>query len=185
MEIRFTKRFTAADKLLLAGGERDSSRMNSYGLEWRPTEHHVLVMKSGRSVSHVGLLKRAVRVGERGVSVAGIGGVLTHPKYRNLGLARMAMEEALRRAVCELDVQFGLLFCREAMLPSYERQGWILVKNTVWIEQWRGVIPSPPLTMIRCLAVEKWPAGEVCWGACRGDATTIPTRSKNGEGHKA
>ena len=165
IEIRFTKSFTATDKLLLAGGERDSSRTNIYGLEWRPTEHHVLVMKSGRSVSHVGLLKHAVRVGERGVSLAGIGGVLTHPKYRKLGLARMAMEEALRQAVCELDVQFGLLFCREAMLPWYERQGWTLAKGSVWIEQSRGIIPSPLPAMIRCLAVERWPAGEVWLGS--------------------
>src|SRR5271170_7952746 len=124
IEIRFTGSFTAADKLLLAGRERDSSRTNSDGLEWRATEHHVLVMKNGRGVSHVGLLKQAVRVGESMISVAGIGGVVTHPKYRDSGFARLAMEEALPQAVGELDVQFGLLFCREPMLPWYERQGW-------------------------------------------------------------
>jgi aminoglycoside 2'-N-acetyltransferase I len=165
MEICFTKSFTAADKLLLAGGERDSSRTNSYGLEWRPTEHHVLVTKNGRSISHVGLPKHAVRVGGRLISVAGIGGVLTHPEYRDSGFARMAMEEALRQAVRELDIQFGLLFSREAMLPWYETQGWALVKDTVWIEQRQGVIPSPLPTMVRRPAVEKWPAGEVWLGS--------------------
>jgi GNAT superfamily N-acetyltransferase len=165
LEIRFIKSFTAPDKLLLAGGEKDSSGTNSYGLEWRPTEHHVLVMKNGRSVSHVGFLKHAVRVGERVISVAGIGGVLTHPMYRGLGFARMAIEEALRQAVHQLNVQFGLLFCREAMLPWYERQGWMLAQDTVWIEQWRGIIPSPLPAMIQCLAVERWPAGEVWLGS--------------------
>ena len=112
----------------------------------------------------MGLLKQAVRVGESMISVAGIGGVVTHPKYRDSGFARLAMEEALPQAVGELDVQFGLLFCREAMLPWYERQGWTLANDTVWIEQWRGMIPSPLPTMIRRLVAERWPAGEVWLG---------------------
>jgi GNAT superfamily N-acetyltransferase len=165
MEIRFTKDFTTAKMLLLAGGERDSSGTNSYGLEWRQTEHHVLVMKDERNVSHVGLLKHSVRVSGRLISVGGMGGVLTHPKYRGSGFAKMAMEEALRQAVRELDVQFGFLFCREAMLPWYEKQGWTPVEDTVWIEQGRGMIPSPLPAMIRCLAVERWPAGEVWLGS--------------------
>lgn len=159
------------------GGERESSRTNGYRLEWRPTENHLLVMKNGRTVSHVGLLKHAVRVGGRLISAAGIGGALTHPEYRDSGFARMAMEEALRQAVRELDIQFGLLFRREAMLPWYETQGWVLVKDTVWIERRRCVIPSPLPAMVRRLAVEQWPAGEV-WGACHGDATTIPARAE-------
>jgi GNAT superfamily N-acetyltransferase len=165
MEIRITDSYTAADKLLLSGDEADPSGTNIYGLEWRPKEQHVLVVENGISVSHVGLVKHIVRVGEAMVPVAGFGGVLTHPKHRGAGFARAAMDEAARWAARELDTAFGMLFCREAVQPWYEGLGWSLVHDAVWIDQPQGTIVSPFPVMVKGFGEASWPAGVVRLGS--------------------
>ena len=48
--------YSALDRLTLSGGETDPTQMNSFGLEWQPKTHHVLVCKDGMAVAHIGFV---------------------------------------------------------------------------------------------------------------------------------
>jgi len=165
IEIRIVESYSALDRSNLAGGESDPNQTDSYHLQWQPKTEHVLVFESGVAVSHVGLVKHTVAVGERLVPVAGIGGVLTRPDCRGKGFGQMAMQKAQELALQHLRVSFGLLFCRTAMQAWYERQGWLAIDEPVWIDQPGGSILAPLVVMVKCFGEEIWPSGTVRLGS--------------------
>jgi GNAT superfamily N-acetyltransferase len=67
---------------------------------YRPTDEHMgynyAVRKDGRIRAIVGLFPIAWQVGSVRLRVGGIGGVSTHPRYRNSGLMRALMEHCVR-----------------------------------------------------------------------------------------
>ena len=77
MEVRVVEDYSAEDRSLLAGGHSDPSQTGSFGLTWEPKTLHVLIVASGVTVAHAGLLERTVTVHDKGkdtlVRVAGIG----------------------------------------------------------------------------------------------------------------
>ncbi|MFY9855711.1 MAG: GNAT family N-acetyltransferase, partial [Terracidiphilus sp.] len=121
IEIRMVENYSAQDRLSLAGGEGDPAQTASYHLQWQPKTQHVLVFENGIAVSHVGLVKHIVTVGELWVVVAGIGGVLTRPDCRGRGFGQIAMQKAEEFARQSLMTSLGLLFCRAEVCAWYER----------------------------------------------------------------
>jgi predicted N-acetyltransferase YhbS len=103
-------------------------------------------------------------VGGHPVRVAGIGGVLARPDCRGKGFGQLAMRKAEEFARRHMDVKFGLLFCRDAIRPWYERLGWSPISAPVWIDQPEGAISSPLAAMVKCLGQESWPGGTVLLG---------------------
>lgn len=148
----------------LAGGESDPSHTHSYHLQWQPKTLHVFVVKNGETVSHTGLVLQTVTVDDRLVSVAGIGGVLTRPDCRGRGFGQMSIKKAEEYARQHKIADFGLLFCTEAMRAWYERLGWSLIPEQVWIDQPEGIIRCPLLTMEKSLGQKAWPGGAVRLG---------------------
>jgi aminoglycoside 2'-N-acetyltransferase I len=161
IEVRLVNSYTAEDRLDLAGGQKDPSQTSEYGLQWRPTEKHVLVFAGGKAVCHVGLVKHTVIVDAHPVSVVGIGGVLTRSECRGHGYGRVGMEAAESFAQREWGVQFLLLFCRPALEKWYGSAGWSRITQSVWIEQQEGSILAPLVTMVKALTQNIWPQGEV------------------------
>ena len=159
--IRLVENYSEEDRLSLSGGESDSSQTDHYHLQWQPKVHNVLILEDGRTVSHAGLVKRTIKVGERPVQVAGIGGVLTRPDCRGRGFGEMAVQKAQELALEYMLVNFALLFCRPAMRIWYERLGWSPLLVQVWIDQPQGTIQAPLPTMVKCLSQETWPGGAV------------------------
>jgi len=128
---------------------------------WRPKDVHFCLEEDGRLVSHVGLLKHEVSAGGRAVVVAGVGGVVTVPEAQGRGHAQRGMRHAAEFFCREWGVEFGLLFCRDALVPFYGRLGWQLVEAPVVIEQPDGPVESAMNVMVLPCDGRQWPEGEV------------------------
>jgi GNAT superfamily N-acetyltransferase len=165
IEIRVVDIYTALDRLALSGGESDPAQTSSFGLDWQPKTHHVLVLKDGTPVAHAGFVLNTITIEDRRLQVAGIGGVLTRADSRGQGFGRIsiqAVEDLVRRKQL---AQFGMLFCREKMRAWYERLEWSQVPSPVWIDQPAGVRQSPMPVMVKNFGSEIWPPGRV-WLGC-------------------
>lgn len=112
----------------------------SRALTWAPPQWSVLVWDADELVARVGLLVR--EIDQDGVikRIGGIGGVMTHPDRRGRGLAGIALREAATRFNTEFQVAYALLFCRDQLIPLYERYGWKLFRGEVCVEQPEGRI---------------------------------------------
>lgn len=92
-------------------------------LQWADADRRFVASRNGEVVSHVGLFFRDGLRSGKPASIAGIGGVMTHPAYQKHGYARqllaLAQEEAQRRGF-----DFALLVCESRNIPFYEQQGW-------------------------------------------------------------
>jgi aminoglycoside 2'-N-acetyltransferase I len=94
------------------------------GYGYAAVELHALSRLDGRLVGHAGSGRRFVGVGDGEVVVAGIGGVLTAPDVRGRGVGRAllgALQDAARGSA---PADFGLLGCREDVVPFYESCGF-------------------------------------------------------------
>jgi GNAT superfamily N-acetyltransferase len=134
-------------------------------LEWRPKDLHLLFELDEGPVSHVGLLRQAVQVGDRPVLVAGVGGVITVPDARRRGYAARLLRQALQVMSAEWRVEAGLLFCLPRMIPYYSRLGWRTVEQPVTIAQSAGPVISPLPVMVLPVTLEQWPDGPVTLGS--------------------
>lgn len=161
VEIRLSETLSEEEwRTLFAWGE------NIFGSEdlqyrWRPKEVHFVLEEGGRALSHVGLLRHTVDAGGEPVRVAGLGGVVTVPEAQGRGLAQRGMRHAAEFMCQEWGVEFGLLFCRDALLPFYERLGWRRVEDSVEIEQPDGPVVSAMNVMVLPCGGREWPAGPV------------------------
>jgi len=161
VEIRFAERLTDEERRALFGWGEDIFGVEDKLYRWRPKDFHFITEEDGRPLSHVGVLKTAVKAGGREVTVGGIGGVVTRPE----AAGRRFVHEAMRRAaefMCgELKVDAGMLFCLERLAPFYARQGWRLVEDETEFDQPAGRTVSPYRVMVLPCAGHDWPAGRV------------------------
>jgi GNAT superfamily N-acetyltransferase len=132
-----------------------------YQLQWRPRHWRLYVYANRQLVSHVGMVRHTVLVGGHAVVVGGIGQVVTVPAAQRRGYACRALEKAARFLRDELQVEFGLLFCLERMLPFYARLGWQTIDGPVWIEQPGKKIICPLPVMVLPFQHRIWPTGTV------------------------
>jgi GNAT superfamily N-acetyltransferase len=161
MDLRITDILTDDDHQQLFGWGEDIFGAASLGLQWRPKDRHIFVEVGGRSVSHVGLLRHTVKVGGVPVEVGGIGGVVTLPDMLGKGYARHALKHAASLICQEWGLDFGLLFCREPLVPFYRELGWRRIEEPVTVEQPSGRIASPMGVMVLSCKRQDWPAGPV------------------------
>lgn len=164
-EIEISHSYSAADKKELAGGQEDPSQTRGYKLQWRPTETHIFVCASGKKLCHVGVVAQTIEIGGNSVGVAGIGGVLARSESRGRGYGRIGMGAAEDFARREMGVKFMLLFCRPQLQRWYELLGWGKLSSPVWVEQPRGEVLHPLVSMTKCLGTDPWPEGDVRLGS--------------------
>lgn len=161
VEIRLSENLSEEERrALFEWGE------NIFGAEdlryrWRPKDLHFVTEEDGRPVSHVGLVRQDVSAGGRPVTVAGVGGVVTVPEAQGRGLAQRGMRHAAEFMCQEWGVEFGLLFCRDALVPFYERLGWRVVNDPVEVEQESGPVVSSLNVLVLPCGGREWPEGPV------------------------
>jgi predicted GNAT family N-acyltransferase len=88
----------------------------------------------------VGLIVREIISNGEAKTIAGIGGVMTHPEKQGKGYASRAMRQAAKMFNEELDVAFALLFCRPHLVEFYKRLQWKPFQGQVFVEQPQGKI---------------------------------------------
>jgi aminoglycoside 2'-N-acetyltransferase I len=170
--LRWSTQLTAADHAAMAPlfdaeyapGWGPWSARSGYG--YAALELHALARHEGRLIGHAGTARRFVGVGDREVVISGIGGVVTHPEARGRGVGR-AVLTALQDAVSTwAPASFGLLGCREEVVPFYESCGFTRVdalvrdlspRDAATVVQSRG----PTLVCAGTEPVEAWPAGTI------------------------
>lgn len=133
----------------------------SEGIEWSPMDWSVLIKVNGNVVTNVDIVTRMGSLAEKPVYFGGIGGVATHPEYRNQGLANLALNNAAWFLRYVLDVDFGLLICSKEMIPYYARLGWQAVANPVYYDQPGGKVRHDGETMILSCRRSEWVDGIV------------------------
>ncbi len=138
--------------------------MAVYGLTWRPKELHLTAFVEGEAVSHVGLLRHALLVGSERVPIAGVGGVVTLPKYQKQGIARRLLDAARPLMRDDMEADFGYLFCRPPLVEFYRNLSWQLIEAPVFFDQPNGRVESPLRCMVLPLKDHEWPGGEVEMG---------------------
>ncbi len=160
-EMRFAERLTDEEWRSLFGWGENIFGVEDLAYSWRPKEWHFIAEEGGRALAHVGVLKVSLTAGGRGVTVGGVGGVVTRPEAQGRRLVHAAMREAALYMCAELGVEFGMLFCLPRLAPFYARQGWQLVEDEVEFEQPSGKVVSSFRVMVRPCGDAEWPAGRV------------------------
>lgn len=114
--------------------------------------------------AHVGIVDRAITVGEQPLRVAGIQNVFVLPAYRGRGLGdqvlQAGLDEAQRRGF-----DAGLLFCTAKLIPVYARSGWQLIdeRATLRVDEAQREVPLPPdnRAMYHPLRLRTFPSGAI------------------------
>jgi aminoglycoside 2'-N-acetyltransferase I len=109
-------------------------------ITWASPEWSALVWIDGALASRVGLITCSAAHDGVDLMVGGVGGIMTHPERRGLGLATRALSEAVSHLVSKHGVIFSLLFCRDELVPLYARAGWRLFGGRVVVNQPHGPI---------------------------------------------
>ena len=141
--------------------DADPFQAKSWGLTWRPKEHHILLYEGDRPVSHVGLVREIVGVGEQRIPIGGIGDVITVPEFQGRGLAQKGIAEAVRVTMQDWGLKHGLLFCFPQLRTFYESLGWAARREPVWVSQPNGRMALPNLSMVKSWEGGEWPSGEI------------------------
>jgi GNAT superfamily N-acetyltransferase len=100
----------------------DANRFRSR-LWQMPGAVHLVRSAHDLLVSHVKLQPITGRSAAGDVPIAGVGGVITYPKFRGEGHATALLERAAAYAAAN-GFGTGMLFCSVDMVPFYERLGW-------------------------------------------------------------
>ena len=107
------------------------------GRSYYQTRQHLrLVHREGAILAHMAITFRAMRLGERLITVAGLGDVATAPEARGRGLAGALLTQAIALAKAS-PAEFFLLFGDR---PLYAGAGFRPMRNTIlWCEM-RGAV---------------------------------------------
>ena len=161
MDIRTFQTLPDAVRQALFGWGEDLFSVNTLGLQWRSKDRHFVLYEDGAPLASASVLRHDVR----NMVVGGLGGVIALPEARGRGLARQVVGRAAELMRDDLGASFGLLFCLPGLVPFYESQGWMVVKQGVLIDQPGGKIPSPIPVMILPFGDEPWPDERVDLGS--------------------
>ena len=106
-------------------------------IEWSRLTWHALLWNADptEALANACLQVRSGFCAGEPVTIAGIGGVMTHPQHRHQGLARVVIAASLDFFHSLGHVDFGLLVCEPQLIPLYGHLGWQKFPDTLWVTQ--------------------------------------------------
>ena len=116
-----------------------------------------------RVVGHVAVVERTVTTcWNWRYAVAGVQGVSVAPDFRKTGLSTRLLDVALAESTA-LGYPFAVLFCREPLVPFYERNGWRLPNDSMimWKDRELPIHMQSNCPMYRELSGETFPEGPI------------------------
>lgn len=150
----------------------DAEYLTQFG-EWNPEQPygyarhdvHVIASRGDDTVGHVGWAHRGISVGEREMTIAGVGGVLVAKAARGLQLGEQLMRTVVISMGDAGGIEFGYLGCREEVVPFYQACGWMRVVAAEWSLNRTGSSsmdpPGQPLLVFPLGSSSDWPEGEI------------------------
>ncbi len=137
------------------GGDDDS-------IEWaNSATWYALGRLEGKLVCQFGVLNRTIQAGGQSLSIAGVGGVATHPDFQRRGFAAHLMQAAAEQMRRLASYDFSMLFCSPEMIPYYTKRGYRQVTNTIYILQYGRRVLFEDHQMVLPLSGKSWPDGDV------------------------
>ena len=119
----------------LTAGEPEPFGAIGHKLEWRPKDRHLALRgRDGRLAAAGGTVVARVDAGEQSFDVVGLGSLIVTPSLRGTGLLWSLVEPLLRLAG-DMGPERAMLFCREELVPLYERPGFMRIAASVRAEQ--------------------------------------------------
>ncbi len=128
-----------------------------------PTNDAANVDLPFRVVGHVAVVERTVTTcWNWRYAVAGVQGVSVAPDFRKTGLSTRLLDVALAESTA-LGYPFAVLFCREPLVPFYERNGWRLPNDSMimWKDRELPIHMQSNCPMYRELSDETFPEGPI------------------------
>jgi GNAT superfamily N-acetyltransferase len=151
--------------------ERGLGRIRPFALpadsySWTAPTWSVLVKADLRVVAHAGITYRVIQVDDLRVPVAGIGGVMTLPDWRQRGYARAMLDTATAFAGLQLWAPFALVICPVEAAAFYQHLGWRVAEAPIWCEQPGGPVrlPRELALYLACQGDADWPSGPIHLG---------------------
>jgi GNAT superfamily N-acetyltransferase len=135
--------------------------MPAWGYAYAPKEWRALAWVGDDLAGHAGIVRRAMRVGGMPLAVGGLSGVWTPAEWRGRGFGAAVVRAAAAFVRDELGADFGLLLCREAVAPFYQRLGWRPVAGPVVFDQPGGRVTWGMTCLVLPCGPADWPAGEI------------------------
>jgi aminoglycoside 2'-N-acetyltransferase I len=133
------------------------------GIQWPKAALQLIVYEGQDWVTLVELHHRKIRVGGQEIYAGGVGGVLTRAEHRSKGYAKMAVRQATNYLCQEFGVEFGLLICKEYLVPYYAALDWQLVESKMFFEQdgEQRTFEHNIACMIYPCTEKPWPSGDI------------------------
>ncbi|MCS7011883.1 MAG: GNAT family N-acetyltransferase [Anaerolineales bacterium] len=119
---------------------RDCVIQSSFYIYWNDfvyaePDWTILVWEGEEAVSAIEIFERTIQVGGKPLRVGGVGNHATKTEWRKRGYATHALLAAQDFLRDTLRVEFGLGFCKDNLVPFYEKFGWQVVAERVLVEQ--------------------------------------------------
>jgi len=132
------------------------------GIEWaNATTWFALGWLGGRLVSQLGVVDRTIYIGGQSLSIAGIGGVATHPDFQRRGFAAIVLQAAAEQMRRLGGYDFAMLYCNPKLIPYYAKSGYRQALNLIYILQYGQRVLFNDHQMVLPLSGKPWPEGDV------------------------
>ena len=132
------------------------------GIEWaNATTWFTLGWLGGRLVSLLGVVDRTIYIGGQSLSIAGIGGVATHPEFQRRGFAANVLQAAAEQMRRLGGYDFAMLYCDPKLIPYYAKSGYRQVLNRIYILQHGQQVLFEDHQMVLPLSGKSWTDGDV------------------------
>jgi predicted acetyltransferase len=131
------------------------------GTKWAEVDWTVMVWEEDELVSNIHIIDRIASVGGIQLHLGGLGNIATKVEWRKRGYASAALKVAQEFLSDPLKVDFGLITCYPWLVEYYERTGWRIVADKLFMDQPDGKKTIKLPIMALPVTRNKWPKGEI------------------------